>query len=203
MHLANLTNEVIFKKVFTNVEVFTAFVKDVLGLDIEIDKVETERELNREAAHIRFRMDLFAESKDHRVIVGLSIHNPENPGINLSKPAIRKAAELFELDRIDPRELYEVKNQEARKQTMAVAEAQAVENATLLRIQNALRPGKHSMETIAELNEVPLAFVEQVAANLGKSKTSPSLSGYPSPPPSHNRHSPRSIYWRAPIAAGR
>ena len=41
--LANLDNEVYFKKVFTDVEVFTAFVKDVLGIDMHISKVETEK----------------------------------------------------------------------------------------------------------------------------------------------------------------
>jgi hypothetical protein len=41
--LANLDNEVHFKQVFTDVEVFCAFVKDVLNITIEIDKVETEK----------------------------------------------------------------------------------------------------------------------------------------------------------------
>jgi hypothetical protein len=273
MHLGNLDNEVIFKKVFTNVEVFTAFVKDVVGIDIDIDRVETERELNRKTAHIRFKMDLFAESKDHRVIVEIqkvdydynhdrfvhyflanvldqqregeeyafarevytivvitapykineksgkplrddvllttlnpqtlngqvrqlyghklmflnpnymgldtppqildwmaliheSIHHPENPRINLSKPAIMKAALLAEIDEMDGRELYEAKNQQARKSAAAVMKAQTLEEATVLRIQNALRNGKFSKETIAELNEVTVEFVNQVESEI-------------------------------------
>ncbi len=67
--LANLDNEVHFKKVFTNVEVFTAFVKDVLGIDIHIDKVETEKLLPSKVSSIKFRMDLFAEDKDQRTVV--------------------------------------------------------------------------------------------------------------------------------------
>jgi hypothetical protein len=67
--LANLDNEVHFKKVFTNVEVFTAFVKDVLGIDIHIDKVETEKVLSPKASAIKFKMDLFAEDKENRTIV--------------------------------------------------------------------------------------------------------------------------------------
>ena len=43
--LANLDNEVHFKKVFTDVEVFTAFVKDVIGIEVKINKVETEKVL--------------------------------------------------------------------------------------------------------------------------------------------------------------
>jgi PD-(D/E)XK nuclease family transposase len=67
--LANLDNEVHFKKVFTDVEVFTAFVKDVLGIDIQIDKVETEKVLPSKVSAIRFKMDLFAEDKASRTVV--------------------------------------------------------------------------------------------------------------------------------------
>jgi hypothetical protein len=34
MQLANLDNEVFFKKVFTDPDVFRAFVKDITGVDI-------------------------------------------------------------------------------------------------------------------------------------------------------------------------
>jgi hypothetical protein len=67
--LANLDNEVHFKKVFTDVKVFTAFVKDVLGIDIHIDKVETEKVLPSKVSAIKFKMDLFAEDKATRTIV--------------------------------------------------------------------------------------------------------------------------------------
>jgi hypothetical protein len=67
--LANLDNEVHFKKVFTDVEVFTAFVKDVLGIDIHIDKVETEKVLPSKVSAIKFKMDLFAEDKATRTVV--------------------------------------------------------------------------------------------------------------------------------------
>jgi hypothetical protein len=67
--LANLDNEVHFKQVFTDVEVFCAFVKDVLDITIEVDKVETEKVLPEPVSAIKFRMDLFAESKDKRVVV--------------------------------------------------------------------------------------------------------------------------------------
>ena len=41
--LGNLDNEVIFKKAFTNKIVFTAFVRDILGIDVVVDKIETEK----------------------------------------------------------------------------------------------------------------------------------------------------------------
>ena len=66
--LADLSNEVYFKKVFTDIEVFKAFTKDVLGIDLNITKVETEKVLLG-ASNIRFKMDLFAEDKTSRTIV--------------------------------------------------------------------------------------------------------------------------------------
>ena len=67
--LANLDNEVYFKKVFTDVEVFTAFVRDVLGIELHIDKVETEKILPGKVSAIKFKMDLFAEDRDSRTVV--------------------------------------------------------------------------------------------------------------------------------------
>lgn len=67
--LINLDNEVHFKKVFTDVEVFKGFVKDVLGLDLEIDKVETEKSLSPQVGAVNFRMDLFAEDTTNRTVV--------------------------------------------------------------------------------------------------------------------------------------
>jgi len=67
--LANLDNEVHFKHVFTDVEVFSAFAKDVLGIELNIDKVETEKVLPSKVSAIKFRMDLFAEDNDNRTVV--------------------------------------------------------------------------------------------------------------------------------------
>ena len=67
--LANLDNEVYFKNVFTDVDVFCAFVKDILGIEIHISKVETEKVLPSKVSAIKFRMDLFAEDIESRTIV--------------------------------------------------------------------------------------------------------------------------------------
>lgn len=69
MRLANLDNEVFFKKVFTDKQVFCAFVKDVADIDVKNPKIETEKQLDRPVAAIRFKLDIFAESEDHRVLV--------------------------------------------------------------------------------------------------------------------------------------
>jgi len=67
--LSNLDNEVHFKNVFTNVEVFRAFAKDIIGIDLNISKVETEKVLPSKVSAIKFRMDLFAEDEENRTIV--------------------------------------------------------------------------------------------------------------------------------------
>jgi hypothetical protein len=41
--LSNLDNEVIFKKAFTHKTVFKAFVHDILGIEVEVDNIETEK----------------------------------------------------------------------------------------------------------------------------------------------------------------
>jgi predicted transposase/invertase (TIGR01784 family) len=69
--LASLENEVIFKQAFTDKTVFKSFVKDIVGIDIEVDKIETEKRFEPKVGNIDFAYDIFAESTDHRVIVEL------------------------------------------------------------------------------------------------------------------------------------
>jgi hypothetical protein len=67
--LAPLDNQVIFKIAFTDKDVFTGFVKDIIGIEIEVDKIETEKRFDPKIGNIDFSYDIFAESKDQRVIV--------------------------------------------------------------------------------------------------------------------------------------
>jgi PD-(D/E)XK nuclease family transposase len=67
--LGNLDNDVIFKKAFTDPIVFKAFVKDILGLDIEVDKIETEKRFEPKIGNIDFKLDIYAESIDKRIII--------------------------------------------------------------------------------------------------------------------------------------
>ena len=69
--LAPLDNQVIFKIAFTNPDVFTGFVKDILGIEMEVGKIETEKRFDPKIGNIDFSYDIFAESKDQRVIVEL------------------------------------------------------------------------------------------------------------------------------------
>ncbi len=77
--LGNLDNEVIFKKAFTNKIVFTAFVRDILGIEVEVDKIETEKKFVASAhrpkiGYIDFDnyhcgLDIFAETIDRRICI--------------------------------------------------------------------------------------------------------------------------------------
>jgi PD-(D/E)XK nuclease family transposase len=69
MQLGRLDNEVIFKKAFTDKVVFTAFVKDVLNIDIEVDEIETEKKFDPKIGYIDFELDIYAESVDKRVCI--------------------------------------------------------------------------------------------------------------------------------------
>ncbi len=69
--LGSLDNEVIFKKAFTDKIVFEAFVKDILGLEITVGTIETEKKFAPPIGHIDFELDIFAETLDKRTVIEL------------------------------------------------------------------------------------------------------------------------------------
>ncbi len=69
--VASLQYGVVFKKAFCDPEIFTAFVRDIVGLPIEVDHVETEKEFDPPVGYVKPRFDLFAEDTKHRVIVDI------------------------------------------------------------------------------------------------------------------------------------
>lgn len=69
MMLARLDNEVFFKKAFTDRIVLKAFVKDIIGIDVEPDKIETEKSFQPKLGNINFKYDIFAEDLKKRIII--------------------------------------------------------------------------------------------------------------------------------------
>ncbi len=67
--LAPLDNGTVFKAAFTDMTVFKQFVKDIIGIDITVAKIETEKKFKPKAGNIDITFDIFAESIDHRVII--------------------------------------------------------------------------------------------------------------------------------------
>jgi len=69
--VASLRYGVIFKKAFSQPDIFKAFVKDFLGIELVIDKVEMEKSFDPSIGNVDSRFDLFAEDKQNRVIVDI------------------------------------------------------------------------------------------------------------------------------------
>ncbi len=77
--LASLDNSVIFKKAFTNKEILSGFVKDILDVDVEFDKIETEKQFEPKIGLIDFRYDIYAEDNKHNIIVEIQkVKNPDH-----------------------------------------------------------------------------------------------------------------------------
>lgn len=69
--VASLRYGVIFKKAFCDVDIFKGFVRDILGINLEISSVETEKEFDTLIGNVKPRFDLYAEDKKNRIIVDL------------------------------------------------------------------------------------------------------------------------------------
>jgi len=67
--VASLQYGIIFKKAFSQVEIFKAFVKDIIGVELEIEKVETEKSFGQHIGNVKVEFDLYAEDFKNRVIV--------------------------------------------------------------------------------------------------------------------------------------
>jgi predicted transposase/invertase (TIGR01784 family) len=69
--VASLQYGVIFKKAFCDPEIFTAFVSALIGREVQVDHVETEKEFSPPIGYVKPRFDLFAEDREHRIIVDI------------------------------------------------------------------------------------------------------------------------------------
>jgi predicted transposase/invertase (TIGR01784 family) len=69
--VASLRYDVIFKKAFGVPEIFTAFVRDFVGIELEIDSVETDKVYQPPIGSIATKFDLYAQDKKNRVIVDM------------------------------------------------------------------------------------------------------------------------------------
>jgi predicted transposase/invertase (TIGR01784 family) len=69
--LGNLDNGTIFKKAFTDKLVFEQFVKDILGIEVHVSTIETEKQFSPKIGRIAFELDIFAETDDKRMVIEL------------------------------------------------------------------------------------------------------------------------------------
>ncbi|MCP4697644.1 MAG: hypothetical protein GY862_12450, partial [Gammaproteobacteria bacterium] len=61
----------IFKRAFSEPDVFCQFVEDILGIRINIDRVYTEYEYTEPVGFVRSKYDLFAEDAEQRIVVDI------------------------------------------------------------------------------------------------------------------------------------
>lgn len=71
IQVAPLRYGVIFKKVFSQLHIFKAFVRDITGIDLQIERVETEKSFFPPIGRVQSRFDLFAEDTQNRIIVDI------------------------------------------------------------------------------------------------------------------------------------
>jgi predicted transposase/invertase (TIGR01784 family) len=76
--VASLQYGVIFKKAFSQPDIFTAFVKAVLGIEFACDKVETEKSFRPPIGNVDSRFDLFAQDEKNRIIVDIQHEKKES-----------------------------------------------------------------------------------------------------------------------------
>jgi predicted transposase/invertase (TIGR01784 family) len=69
--VASLRYGVIFKKAFSVPEIFTAFVEDLLGKKLEVDKIETEKSFASPIGQVNVKFDLFAQDLKNRIVVDI------------------------------------------------------------------------------------------------------------------------------------
>jgi len=69
--VAPLRYDVIFKKAFGDRKIFTAFVHDLLNIELEIDLVEKDKAYDPPIGSVATKFDLYAEDKKNRIVVDM------------------------------------------------------------------------------------------------------------------------------------
>ncbi|MEM7537364.1 MAG: PD-(D/E)XK nuclease family transposase [Chloroflexota bacterium] len=71
VHIAPLDNSVVFKKLFSDPDVLREFVKDLLGLDLQItaSQIETEKKFTPPVGNVDIAYDIFVDDPKNRIII--------------------------------------------------------------------------------------------------------------------------------------
>ena len=71
MSLAPLNNSVVFKKLFTDPEIVTTFVEDLMGVKLEIqaDNIVLEKKFYPPIGAIDITLDIFIDDPKHCLII--------------------------------------------------------------------------------------------------------------------------------------
>jgi hypothetical protein len=69
MLLASLDNQVVFKKLLSDPEILKAFIKDLMGIDLQPTTIETEKKFSPPIGNVDIEIDIFAEDPTHRLVI--------------------------------------------------------------------------------------------------------------------------------------
>jgi hypothetical protein len=69
--VGSLQYGVIFKKAFSDPEIFKSFIDDFFDTDIQIEKVETEKSFDPPIGNVDCRYDLYAEDNVNRIVLDI------------------------------------------------------------------------------------------------------------------------------------
>ncbi|KPA19398.1 hypothetical protein MHK_000382, partial [Candidatus Magnetomorum sp. HK-1] len=71
LKVGSLQYGVIFKKAFSDPEIFKPFIDDFFDIDIQIEKVETEKFFDPPVGNVDCRFDLYAEDIINRIVLDI------------------------------------------------------------------------------------------------------------------------------------
>lgn len=69
IEVAPLKYGAVFKRAFSDPEIFSRFAQDILGIEFQAEQVHTEYEYPEPMGFVRSRYDLFAEDEQRRIVV--------------------------------------------------------------------------------------------------------------------------------------
>ncbi|MEM7535556.1 MAG: PD-(D/E)XK nuclease family transposase [Chloroflexota bacterium] len=71
VHIARLDNSVVFKKLFRDPDVLSEFIKDLLGLDLQLtaDQIETEKKFTPPVGNVDIAYDIFVDDPENRIVI--------------------------------------------------------------------------------------------------------------------------------------
>ncbi|MEM7534482.1 MAG: PD-(D/E)XK nuclease family transposase [Chloroflexota bacterium] len=71
VHIARLDNSVVFKKLFRDPDILNEFIKDLLGLDLQITaaQIETEKKFAPPVGKVDIAYDIFVDDPKNRIVI--------------------------------------------------------------------------------------------------------------------------------------
>jgi len=69
MPLAALNNQVVFKKLLSNKQILKAFIKDFLGIELQLQTIEVEKKFTPPIGGIDIEIDIFVNDPIHRIVI--------------------------------------------------------------------------------------------------------------------------------------